>query len=130
MAGGRPTKMTEETVQKLEEAFEMGCTDVEACLHAGIVKQTLYNYQEENPEFVDRKQALKENPAYRARKVMYEAIKNDKNLNTAQWYLERKKKDEFSQRTESDVNTKISFDTMDDKELDGLIESLSQETDE
>lgn len=76
---GRPTKMTETTVKKLEEAFLMGCSDVEACLFANISKQTLYNYQEANPEFVDRKETLKSNPVMLSRKVQLNALNDDTN---------------------------------------------------
>ena len=74
---GRPTKMTEMTVKKLEEAFLLGCTDIEACLYAGISKQTLYNYQEQVPEFIDRKEVLKANPVMKARKVLLDALDDD-----------------------------------------------------
>jgi hypothetical protein len=46
MPAGRPTKMTPDTVKKLEEAFLLGCSDIEACLVADISKQTLYNSNE------------------------------------------------------------------------------------
>ena len=51
----RPTKMTGEAVSKLEKAFLMGCTDLEACVYAEISKHCLYRYEEKNPEFRDRK---------------------------------------------------------------------------
>ena len=54
--------MTETVVGKLEEAFLMGCTDLEACLFAGINRNLLYDYQKKNPEFHDRKEQLKQNP--------------------------------------------------------------------
>ena len=95
---GRPTKMTEETVKKLEEAFLLGCTDEEACFYADISKQTLYNYQDKYPDFVDRKEALKQNPFFVARTSLINGIKGDPEL--ALKYLERKKKDEFSTRNE------------------------------
>ena len=95
----RPTKMTQDTINKLEHAFAMGCSDLEACIYAGICKQTLYNYQEKNPKFLDRKELLKENPALKARETIYSNITAD--IDTAKWYLERKKKGEFSLRSES-----------------------------
>ena len=91
--GGRPTKMTPETIRKLEQAFSLGCTDLEACLFADIGKSTLYDYQEENPEFAERKARLKENPVLLARKSVVEALEGDPDL--ALKFLERKKKDEF-----------------------------------
>ena len=95
---GRPTVMTPETLRKLEEAFALGCTDLEACTYADISKSTLYDYQQEHPEFVERKELLKENPILLARKSVVEALANDPDLSLR--YLERKKKDEFSPRSE------------------------------
>lgn len=96
----RPTIMTEGVVKKLEEAFLLGCSDVEACLYADISKQTLYDYQARFPEFVDRKEELKANPIFIARKTVVKEIAEKGEL--ALKFLERKKKDEFS--TSSDLN--------------------------
>ena len=95
--GGRPTIMTTETVNKLEEVFALGGTDEEACFYADISKQTLYSYQDKNPEFIDRKEALKQRPFLKARQTI---VKNLDTLQGATWYMERKKKNEFALRTE------------------------------
>lgn len=98
MAGGRPTIMTPELVQKLEYAFALGCSDEEACFYADIAKQTLYSYQEKNPEFADRKAALKTRPIFLARETLIKGIQRDPDL--ALKMLERKNKAEFSLRSE------------------------------
>lgn len=99
---GRPTIMTPEKVKEIEEYFSVGATDLEACFLAGISKQTLYNYQENNPDFVDRKEALKNMPKYKSKKLIVESIeKGDKN--DAKWYLERKD-NEFKQKTDITSN--------------------------
>lgn len=67
---GRPTIMTTETLRKLEEAFALGCTDLEACLYADISKTTLYDYQQAHPESVERKEELKEHPVLLARQTV------------------------------------------------------------
>ena len=95
--GGRPTIMTDDTIKKLEEVFALGGSDSEACFYANISKQTLYNYQKEHPEFVDRKEALKEKPILKARQTVVRSLDNP---DYAFKYLERKKKDEFSPRQE------------------------------
>lgn len=95
---GRPTVITQEVLRKLEEAFSLGCTDLEACLYANISKSTLYDYQKANPDFLERKEKLKEAPILLARKTVIDSLKNPL---TAQWYLERKKKDEFATRVEN-----------------------------
>lgn len=102
VGAGRPTIMTPDIVNKLEQAFSMGCSDLEACLYAGISKQTLYNYQAKNPEFVDRKEQLKEQLVLKARTVIANAL-NEKDKVTAQWYLERKAKNEFSTKVENET---------------------------
>ena len=95
---GQPTVMTEEVLRLLREAFEWGCTDREACLHAQIAQSTLYAYQLVNPEYVEWKEAWKDNPTLVARKCVATSLSSDKELSLK--YLERKKKDEFSPRSE------------------------------
>ena len=71
---GRPTVMTPETIAKLESAYLLGCTDVEACFAADVGQTTLYRYCEENPEFRERKERLKANPVFLARGIVTEAL--------------------------------------------------------
>lgn len=97
---GRPTVMTSDVVSKLEQAFSMGCSDLEACLFANISKQALYDYQAKYPEFADRKAMLKETLILKARSVIATSL-NNKDENTAKWYLERKRKEEFSTKVEN-----------------------------
>jgi hypothetical protein len=93
--GGRPTVITQDVVNKLEYAFGIGCSVNEACCHANISKQTYYNYTVKHPELLDRVELLREKMPLKAREVIQAAL-NDVDYNTAKWYLERKKKDEFS----------------------------------
>jgi hypothetical protein len=58
------------TLQKLEQSFIWGCTDLEAFICREISKSTLYTYCEINPEFTDRKEALKTTPTLKARIVI------------------------------------------------------------
>lgn len=116
---GRPTEMTPETIVLLEQAWSMGCSDLEACLHANIGKTTLYNYQNEHPEFVERKQILKEKLVLKARAVIAEAL-NNKDENTAKWYLERKRKDEFSTKIENELSGGMNILVADKKAKDTL----------
>ncbi len=90
---GRPSKMTEPTLKKLREAFLLGCTDIEACLYCDISHQTLYNYQDAHPEFVEQKRAWKENPTLTARKTVVGNLTESPDM--AFKYLERKRRDEF-----------------------------------
>lgn len=96
---GRPTVMTPEIIAQLEDAFSYGASDKEAYSIVGISSSTFYNYCQDNPEFVEKKDALKEEVKFHARKNIAKGIKEgDKVL--SQWYLEKKAKDEFSTRSE------------------------------
>lgn len=99
---GRPSVMTLEIVNKLEEAFSVGASDVEACFIAGISRMTLHNYQVAHPDFVDRKESLKSMTSYQARKVVHDKILEG-NADVAKWQLERKNKDEYGIKTTVDT---------------------------
>lgn len=105
--GGRPTKKTDLTLKKLEEAFAWGCTDKEACLYAGISEKTLYNYQNNDEEFLQRKELLKQLPILKVRSAVVNALEDDPNL--ALRFLERKKKDEFSTKIETNTHSEGSL---------------------
>lgn len=97
---GRPSVFDQTTLQKLEEAFANDATDVQACFLANISPASLYNYQKEHPEFLERKKALKGMTAYQA-KINIKNKVIDGDINVSQWYIERKEKNEgFSTRTE------------------------------
>lgn len=94
---GRPSIIDEIVLQKLEYAFTMDSTDEEACTFADISPATLYNYQKEHPEFLERKKMLKLWPVLKARQTVVKAL--DTPIH-AEWYLQRKRKNEFSERSE------------------------------
>ena len=85
-------------LSELEKVFRLGGTDVEACLSAKISTASLYRFQEKNPAFSERKQILKSSSVLIARQEVVRGLKG--NPEFALKYLERKKKDEFSTRTD------------------------------
>lgn len=100
---GRPLKINNDVLRKLEEAFSLGCTDEEACIYANIGMSTLYDYQKRNPTFTDRKRLLKHKPVLKARKAVDNALTSDDEKERsvmARWYLEHKKSGEFNTRSE------------------------------
>ena len=96
----RPTIFTQEKLQKLEQAFALDCTDEEACLYADIAPSSLYNYQKQNKEFLERKKLLKQSPVLKARQELIKGLAGHPELCLK--YLERKRKEEFSPRQEFD----------------------------
>jgi hypothetical protein len=71
---GRKTVVTPSVLVKLEQAFALGCTDLEACFYAGIGKSSLYRYEDNNPDFRERKEELKMKPVLLARQTVMKGI--------------------------------------------------------
>lgn len=95
---GRPANLNNpEILIKIQQAFAIGCTDEEACAYAKISKSALYDYQSQHPDFLEEKERLKKEPILKAKHTIVKSLDDAKN---AQWYLERKSKDEFSLRSE------------------------------
>lgn len=93
---GQPTKMTEECLRLLREAFSWGCTDVEACCYAGIGVSTLYLYCQNNPDFLELKNKLKETPTMKARRIINASLDSN-DLGTANKVIDRKEGQKITQ---------------------------------
>jgi 23S rRNA A1618 N6-methylase RlmF len=120
---GRPTKMTEVTLQKLEQAFAWGCSDIEACVFAGINKSTLYDYCTKNPGFTDRKETLKTTPTMKAKMVIYKAIE-DGDLATANKVIDRKEGAKVKAELTGKKGGVIHFQDLTDEQLEVKFQSL------
>ena len=121
---GRPTKLTPEIVRKLEEAFAMDCTVVEACLNADISRQTYYQFLKANQEYRDRFEVLRNKPFLKARRTIIDSLDEP---DYAFKYMEKKKKDEFSSRVETvNENTNLNIDLSDEERK--AIEALEDES--
>lgn len=104
-----PTKMTKEVLQKLEAWFSNSLTDEECCLYADINPSTLYRYIDKNPEFWKRKERLKKKPNIQAKVNWIKKI-NASDYQASKEWLERKSKDEFSMKTESDNKNELTWE--------------------
>jgi len=100
---GKPTVMTEKVLDQLRQAYLWGATNAEASAYADISSRTLYEYLAKNPEFSHKIENWKSEPLLKAKKTVVESLDEPKN---AQWYLERKQKDEFSTKVENDIRVK------------------------
>jgi hypothetical protein len=114
---GRPEKVDDYILQKLEDAFARGCTNREACLFADLPERTFYDYKQENPEFSHRIDELREAPMLKARFNITQAIAEG-DIQVSQWYAERKKKSEFSTKIENET-TAINLNMEQSQELTG-----------
>ena len=89
--------MTPETIRKIEEVAALDGSVAEMAYYVGIHPDTIYAHMKENQEFSDRIKALRERPVLKARQTIVKSLDNPSD---AQWYIERKRKKEFSLRKE------------------------------
>lgn len=88
-------KLNEDTVNKLKEAFSIGSDVSAACYYANITRQTYYNWEKDNPELKEEFDRLKEKPVLKA----YQTVAKDLDkIDTAKWYLSKKRNKEFGDR--------------------------------
>lgn len=95
---GRPSKLTEENIAELEKRFRDGATTLEA-IEGIFAESSYYKYLNESPEFAERMSLAREYITEIARGVVARSIKRG-DRESAKWWLERKKKAEFSTRSE------------------------------
>lgn len=95
----RPSKLSESVVQKLEDAFKLGCTTQEACCYANISTSSYYDWSANNREFSDKMELFKKYLEIKSRTVIAKSLEAG-DVKTAMWYLERKNKTEFCTKAE------------------------------
>lgn len=126
-ATGRPEKIKEEELRKLETAFKMGCNAEEARAFAEIPSTTYYDYLRNNPNFSQKIAMWRQNPVLKAKRTIYINLDN---ADTAKWYLERKCKEEFStkQVIENEPIVQKVFITKEDaEEVEDYIDNVLNE---
>ena len=104
---GRPTKITEEVVKKLQSILQLGVNDTVACQYAKISRETFYNRLEVDEVFRDVIESAKQLVTIAAGQVVSQSIIKDKDVASAKWWLERKAPDEFGIKDKPQVQVNI-----------------------
>ena len=116
---GRPTIMTEATLGKLKEGFAQGFSVRNACIWADINQDTYFEYCKKHPKFSEQCKTLQQKPLIKSILVINKAL-NEGDVSTAKWYAERKAKDEFSLKTETEhsgqIQSKVVYIEKEEKE--------------
>lgn len=79
-------------VNKLESAFAIGADVTLACAHAGISRQTYYDYIKKYPEKADKYEQIRKKPILKALNTIVANLEDPK---VAKWYLQKKQPDDF-----------------------------------
>lgn len=87
------SKLTPETIKKLEEVFAMDGSVPEACYYANISEPTYYAWIKENPALEEQFKRLREKPILKARQIVMQRMSDS--YQNAMDYLKRKKRLEF-----------------------------------
>lgn len=87
----------------IQPYLEVGCTLHEACLHAVTPYTTVIDYVNKDDEVRNKIERMQNVPILKARKSLLGGIETSPEL--ALKFLERKKKDEFSLRSETDITS-------------------------
>ena len=109
-------KNEEAVLSLLFQAWSLDCPDAEAAALANISPASLSRYLSSHPEVAERKEALKLKPFLSARNTIIKGIV-DGDKDTARWYLERKRKREFSTLSQIEVGEQGSYRELSDAEL-------------
>jgi hypothetical protein len=100
----------------LEEAFSYGATDEQACFQAGISADSLYGYCRKHPEYLKRKDALKNQTKYFAKRNISKKVKGtgkgDGDIDTSKYILDRTDPD-FKPKNKFEVEGMLSKEEMD-----------------
>jgi len=119
-----PHKMKPDVMQSLRHAFAIGCNAVEACHYAGISKSTYDDWITWYPHLKEEFDGLRLRPYLKARQAVFDDL--DK-ADTAKWFLERKRKDEFSTKI---VSSETVFDGRITEEQARRVEEIMRENGE
>lgn len=79
-------------VSKLESAFAIGADVSLACAHAGISRQTYYEFIKKYPAMADRYEQIRKKPILKALNTVVGNLDDPK---VAKWYLTKKQPEEF-----------------------------------
>lgn len=90
-------ELSEEESRQIEEAFMLDATPKEVVLETKIEYEKVLIWLATGDNNI-RVEDLRKRPRWEAKKLVTQEAMQD--VKTAQWYLDRKAKDEFSSRTE------------------------------
>lgn len=107
----------EEVIRTLEPYFKLGCNVKKACAYAGMPYTTVATWVQNDEELSIKITSWQNEMNAKARKVLKEAMDKDDKGVALEW-IKRKEKDEFSDRTETDITSKgESVTTIDPKAI-------------
>ena len=91
------TKLTQDVVQKLDQAFSIGSTIKEACDYADISPNTYYRWVEKYPELSDHFKRMRQRLPLKAKQNIAQSIQNG-DTGFSRWLIERFQPEQYGDR--------------------------------
>lgn len=124
---GRPNKITDDIVSKLENALKHGATVSEACSVSGVSRETFYKRLREDKEFSDKMERARSWLLTIAKHNLADAIRTG-DLKASLWLIDRHDNipEQSISQEEAKDTPRCQVDEQQEAELDHYIESLVQ----
>lgn len=104
----RPTRLTDEVLKKLEDAFKVGASISQACIYAGISQQDYFNWIKKYEWFFERMEGFKNFPYVFSKEAIFKAI-NSKDPNVSAKYALEFLKRRDPERKDKQENTNLDY---------------------
>lgn len=108
-------KIDDKTIDKLLYAFGIGCNNIEACAYAEIGDSTLYALIKDNPDLKDRIERAKHKQVLKALTAS-DKLLEDGDAVHIRWYLERRKREDYTLSHDININASGSLSIEDRKQ--------------
>jgi hypothetical protein len=105
---GRPSKFTDQRVQRLLAAIRAGNTTRAACHYAGIGVQTLADWQRQHRDFREALEKAEADAEVRMVAEIVQAVRGG-TWQAAAWWLERRRADDYGRRDRVDVELRLQL---------------------
>jgi transposase len=102
---GRQSRYTTERVERFLNGIRKGATQQAAAAAAGIGRRTIYTWLQRHPAFAHALEQAEADVELRMVSIIVEAAKID--ARHAEWWLERRRPDEYARRDKLDLNLEI-----------------------
>ena len=113
----RPTRLTDEVLKKLEDAFKVGASISQACIYAGISQQDYFNWIKKYERFFERMEGFKNFPYVFSKEAIFKAI-NSKDPNVSAKYalefLKRRDPDRKDKQETTNLDYSFTWITIED----------------
>ncbi len=104
---GRPSKLTEAVIQKLEQGFRNDFTVLESCIYAGIGHETFYGHLRKNKQFADRIESAQNFLFFAAKNNIAQSIGKNKSVADSWALLNKRQASRYAEKVNINNNLKV-----------------------